>query len=205
MPFHYVLTNTLTSGAFTQFLTPALFPRVNTEADAWAHFRVKKLQVRLHRASTLNGPMSVGYMGGVQDNLPASVYGATETLPSTFMSPVTTVPTDWVHVPKVDLAGPFPWYKTVAGAADATEESPGIFFVMGTSSDTFYAEFRGTFEFKTSLATANTPIALQMRTAVREERLKRVLETERALLLRILATTPGSSAGGLSLVPKASV
>jgi len=203
MPFHYVLTNTLTSGAFTQFLIPTLFPRVGTEADAWAHFRVKKLMMRLHRASALNGPMSFGYMGGVQDNLPSSVYGATETIPSSFMSPVTTVPTDWVHVPKVDLAGPFPWYKTVAGAADATEESPGIIFVCGTGTDTFYCEFRGTFEFKTSLATANTPLALQMRQSVREERLKRVLDNERALLLRILSTTPASllAPGGVKPSP----
>ncbi len=205
MPFHYVFTQTLVSGAYSFNLQPANFPRVGTEADAWAHFRVKKLSFRLHRTALINGPQMGCYVGAVEDNTVATVASASEVLPSTFLSPVQVAPTEWVHVPKADLAGPFPWYKTISGTADPTEESPGQFAVVGTGTDTFYAEFRGTFEFKVSLATANTPAALKLRAEVREARARKYIESERAILLRVLSSQQSPTLGGLSFNQKASV
>lgn len=205
MPFHYVFTQTLVSGAYSFNLQPSNFPRVGTEADAWAHYRVKKLLFRLHRTSLINGNQMASWTGGVQDTPVSTVAAASEVLPSTFLSQVQTVPSDWVHVSKAELSGPFPWYKTVGGAADPTEESPGQLAVVGTGTDTFYLELRGTFEFKVSLATANTPAAIKLRAEVREARMRQYMEGERAALLRILSSTQSPTLGGLSLNQKASV
>jgi hypothetical protein len=200
MPFHYIFTGSLTSGANAQLLTPALFPRVGTEADAWAHFRVKKLAFRhLKHLSTLNGPQVAAFVGGVQDSPPATVAAASEVLSSAYLGEFQTVHSEWVHVTKAELAGPFPWYKTVAGAADPSEESPGYFSVVGPGSDSFYIEFRGTFCFKVSLATANTPVALDARRRIREERVANVVRAERDVLLKILSTAP--TAGVVKLNP----
>ncbi len=189
MPFHAILTATLASGAYNVPLVPGLFLRVGTEADAWALFRVRRLKFRLHRESVLNGPQVAAYQGAVQDNPPATVAQASEILPSCFLSALQTVPTEWISVPKSDLSGPFPWYKTVAGTPDPSEESPGFFNVVGTGTDTFYVEFRGVFEFKVSLATANTPAAIALRRKVREDRVARLQASERDILLKILSTS----------------
>ncbi len=193
MPFHYLLTTSLVSGAFSFNLLPSSFPRVGVEADCWAHWRLKKLMFRLHRGATINGPQAIAYVGGVEDTPVSSITQAMEILPSAYMTQTQTVPTEWVHVTKLEMSGPLPWYKTVAGTADPTEESPGQVAITGSGTDAFYAEFRGTLEFKTSLATANTPMAIKYRQVVREERLRRVQELERAALLRVLSTTPIAS------------
>jgi hypothetical protein len=100
-----------------------------------------------------------------------------------------------VNVSKSDLAGPFPWYKTVVGTADATEESPGLVTIAGTGTDPFVAEFRGVFHFKTSVATANTPMALNLRRRIHEERALGAIIAQKNVLMRILSTgtTPAVS------------
>jgi len=191
MPFHFVLQTNFSSGAFSGVLVPAVFPRVGTEADAWAHFRVLALKFRLHPVGGITASQVFGFVGGVQDTPPATIATGSEVLSSIYFGGDTTVPSEWCSVPKLDLAGPLPWYKTVAGTTDATEESPGWFFGAGSGSDSLVVEFRGLFEFKTSLATANTPVALQARQLLRQERVAAEIARERDLLLKILAGIPG--------------
>ncbi len=192
MPFHSLFNFTLVSGNSSFNLGPnsSVSPRSLIEADTWAHFRVKSYSFRLHPSATVRAIQTCGYVGGQQDTNPNTIAQVMELLPSAVLAAGATVPTEWVRVPKSDLAGPLPWYKTIPGTADVTEESPGTVCFTGTSSDVVQLEQRGVFEFKTAVATGNTPLAVAARSKLREERVRIALATERALLLKILGTSP---------------
>jgi len=191
MPFHYVQSGTFTAGLFGLLLSPAAFPRVAIEADVWAHYRVRKFSFRLLPTSPVTVAQAASFIGGIQDTNPSTLAQVTEILSSCVKGVGQTTPSSWVHVQRDELAGPFPWYKSVAGTADPTEESPGTISIVGTGTETFIIEFRGIFEFKTSVATGNTPLAIRLRELVRRERLEAAQRNERAVLLKILS--PGSS------------
>ena len=126
-PFHTLYSTVLSAGVLPIAVTPVgLSPRASIEADCWAHFRLKRLAFRLFPASTAasNVGQGAGFIGGIQDTPPTTITQVMELLPSTYIGADQTCPTEWVHVPRSDLAGPIPWYKTVAGTADPTEESP---------------------------------------------------------------------------------
>lgn len=206
LPFHFFLASNFTSGSYTVLLRPGgdLAGRLSSEADAWQHFKVNKLSLRLHPATAITATQACGYIGGVPDTLPSTVSQVGELLPSALLGLRSTVPTEWVNVQRTDLAGPLPWYKTVPGTADPTEESPGVIAVVGTGSETFILEIRGVFEFKTACATSNTPVSVQYRNLVRTERMQLALLRERGLLLRILGSATQQippAAAPLSLTP----
>ncbi len=193
MPFHTIVRSTFTSGSIGPVaLSPnsTISPRAATEADAWAHFRVRSFKFRLHPTGSVANDQVAGYIGGVQDTAPTTIATAGELLSSCLLAGDATVPTEWCSPSKSELAGPLPWYKSVAGAADPTEESPGIFTVVGTGTDVVLFELRGVFEFKTSVATANTPLARAAHEQLRRERLALAVAKERAVLLKILAPGP---------------
>lgn len=194
IPFHYTNSTAFAAGIYQSFLIPALFPRVLAEADAWCHFRIRKLSFRLLPTSPSTVPQAVGYVGGVEDTPPATFVQVSELIPSTIKGVGQTTPSAWVHVPKIDLAGPFPWYKTIQGTADPTEESPGSIIAVGTGTEAVIIEFKGKFEFKTAVATANTPAALAARSALRRERIDHALSYERDRILKILATSGNKTA-----------
>lgn len=201
VPFHYIVTSSLNSGAGVFNVSPnsTLSPRSATEADAWAHFRVRSFAFRLPpRASTLN-PIAAGYVGALEDTPPATIANVMELLPAVYLPGAQTIPSDWVRPSRADLAGPFPWYKTVPGTADATEEQPGQVVIAGSTTEAYSVEVKGVFEFKTSVATANTPVALEAHRMLMEDRRQRVVARERASLMRVLAPeqrvpTPTSAA-----------
>jgi hypothetical protein len=191
-PFHTIYSANFTAGSQNFLLSPNAFvsSRGLIEADAWAHFRVKAFAFRLHPVNASTVLQAAGYVGGIEDTQPSSVVQIGELLPSTALADGTTVPTEWVRPSKAELAGPLPWYKTIPGTADPTEESPGIVCVAGGTTELFIIEMRGLFEFKTAVAVANTPAALQAVKLLREERVRAVLEHERASLLKVLASPP---------------
>lgn len=193
MPFRYAFAGALVSGVTSFNLTPAAFPRVAAEADVWAHFRIRKFAFRLLPTSPITVAQAGGYVGGIQDTIPGTFAQVAELLPSTIKGVGQTTPTPWVNVPRVDLAGPLPWYKTVAGSADPTEESPGTWIGVGTGTELMVVEFKGLFEFKTSVAAGNTPMALRLRELVRKERIDHVRALEREVLLKILSVPSGGS------------
>lgn len=174
---------------------PTSFPRVLAEADGWAHFRVLRLKFRLHCLASTTGVQVAGYIGGVQDTGPSTVSAVSELIPSTVITSRQTTPSPWVNVSKSDLAGPFPWYKSVPGAADPTEESPGAVYIAGDgATDAFAVEFAGVMEFKVAAATANTPQEIKLIAELRLLRQKVHKEKRREDLLRVLAP-PGSTGG----------
>jgi len=187
VPFHFVNSGALVAGLFGFSLLPASFSRMAQEADAWAHFRVPKLSFRLLPTSPVTVAQAAGYIGGVQDTNPSTLQQVTELLPSCVKGVGQTTPTNWVHVQRSELAGCFPWYKSVAGTADATEESPGTISIVGTGTEAFIIELKGVFEFKTSVNISNTPAAVRMRALVRQERVDAARRVEREALLKILS------------------
>lgn len=198
MPFHYVFQSSLSGATLSLPLSPNAFlsPRLLTEADAWAHFRIREFRFRLLTNDTITAMLCAGYVGGVQDTLPSTLATISELLPSVFRGIQQTVPTEWAIPSKDELAGPLPWYKTIAGTADATEEAPGYIVLSGSTTSSFSLEFRGVMEFKTSLATANTPLAIEMRSRIREERRKAMDANERIKLLK-LVSSPTNGGGAL--------
>lgn len=190
LPFHFLSTVTLSGGTSSFSLNPSALvgtTRIPAVADTWAHFRVKKFAYRMHPRTSLTGPASAAFVGGVQDTLPGSLAQVMELLPAAFISNQATVPTEWIHVKKQELSGALPWYKSLIGTADATEEAPGVMSFVGSGTDVLYVEFRGIYEFKTSVSTGNTPQEAILRAKLREERILLHRDRERTKLLSALA------------------
>lgn len=189
IPFRFSLLAATAANIFGVSLQPNnnLSPRLVAEADAWALYRVLDLKVRLHPRNAVTADQVVGVLGANQDTTPATFLQVTELLNAQVLSADSTVPADWVKPSRSELAGMLPWYKTVAGAADTNEEAPGAIFVASTAAaDNFYLEIRGVYEFKTSLATANTPLLVQLRERVREDMKKQRAQKERDRLISVL-------------------
>jgi len=111
-----------------------------------------------------------------------------EVLNSTIMSANDTVPQEWSVVPALELAGPFDWYKSIPGAADVTEEEPGLLIVTGAvAADPFLLETFGVFQFKVATSTGNTPEELRLVAELRAIALARAQARARASAIRLLA------------------
>ncbi len=191
VPFHYVLVSALVAGTqnFTVGPNGNVSPRMSAEADTWAHYRIRKFKFRLHPdpSAAQSNAVAAGFCGGIQDTPPATIAAVTELVPSAYLAGGTSVPTEWVEVSQSELAGPLPWYKSIPGTADATEEYPGSISICGTGTDTYSLEMRGVFEFKTAVATANTPEELKLREALRQLAMDRVRARERGKFIAIAA------------------
>ena len=189
IPFHAIQTGAMVSGNTQVLGIPAsMAPRLGVAADVWAHYRIRKLKFRLHPSADANA-QAAGWVGGVQDTTPTTVTMVSELIPATYLAGEATVPTEWVVVPKVDLAGPFPWYKTVSGTPDTTEEYPGMICIAGTGTGAYAIELRGEYEFKTAVNTGNTPAAVALRAKLRDERINRIKKLEQDRILAILSPT----------------
>jgi len=196
IPYRGVVSATLNASATTIAISPnATFPRLLTEADAWALFRVRSLKFRL---LTMSYPATLGtatvfaacYLPGVQDTVPSTITQFGEALAGVHMVDEQTQPTQWVTVPKCDLSGPIPWYKTFPGVAVYEETFPGSIYVRNftATAQIYYLEVKALFEFKGAVNTANTPLFEKARSV----RLALHQEKERAALLKLIKgpTTP---------------
>lgn len=193
VPFHKVHTNTLISGMFNITLQPAVMnTRLGVVADAFEEYRLTSLRFRLHRSGAAIGPQAACFYPGVVDTLPNTVTDVAEVVHSTVVSQSATVPSAWVMVPRAVLSGPFNWYKSLASSLDTSEEQQGVIAIAGTGTDSFLLEVSGTYEFRGSAATVNTPMLLEA-TRLRQ----------RNKLLSILAT-PAPAAGSSKGTPNGS-
>lgn len=179
---------------------PAGLTRLPAVADNFAQYRIRKFKFRLH-CTGASFPTCAGFVGGVQDTPPTSLAQIMELIPSTELGQGQLVPTNWVNVPPGDLAGPLPWYKTILGSADATEESPGVFVLIHTASQTYSVEFFIEYEFKAAVAPANTPAAVSLLAEVLAARRKAAHEAERKRLLRALSELPPAPLASASMAP----
>ncbi len=190
MPFRFMATVTLSSGVSGISVSPNSFlsPRAATEADAWAMYRVNRLKFRLHRVN-FTVQQGAAYLGGVTDSTPTTIAQLSEAMSFTFISPVETVPSDWAVVRRADLQGMHPWYKTVAGTTETAEEIVGSIFLVGTGAENVFLEVMGEFEFKDSIATADTPLGRSLRLQIQAERRRVAAEKERNRLIAVLGNT----------------
>jgi hypothetical protein len=188
LEFHTLISAALAAGVFQTLLNPSQFTgtRLATEADVWAHFRFRKLSFRLRVTPSTSAQQFAGFAGGVQDTPPGTAQAVMELIPSCMIDVDQTVPSEWVNVRQSELAGCFPWYKSVVGAADPTEEAPGVLCIVGTGTEVFGLEVRGVLEFKTAVAVANTPLSMQARNLMRAERLQMAREREARVIRQVL-------------------
>ncbi len=194
LPFHYVLQATTASNVYGIPVQPStnFGTRILAEADAWTLFRMKSLKFRLHPVGT--NTFAACYVPGVQDTAPATLGQVVECESSVYCTPQMTVPTNWVSAQKSDLAGAFPWYHSVPGTPDSTEEAPGqIVVACSAAAAAFVLEVRGVIEFKGAVATGNTPAAMAAIRARREARLTAQAQRVRHDLLK--AMTAASELG----------
>jgi len=189
-PFHYVVQAAFVAGSNNITANPAgLSPRALTEADTWTHFRLVSLKYRLLPPTVAPAAVqAVSFVGGIQDTSPGSLANVFELLPTAVLGSRQTSPTQWVRVSKSELSGALPWYKTIQGTADSTEEAPGQICVAGTTIEAFALEIAGVFEFKGAVATANTPAAVALREDIRQLRVARADQAARERLVAVLAT-----------------
>lgn len=161
------------------------------EADTWCLFRLRSLRFRLHRLPATVTPMVACYTVTIQDTPPATNASCVNVIPHVILTPTATEPSEWCVVSVQDLAGPFPYYKSIPGTADVTEEVPGQICISGAAADTFQLEVEGVMQFKGMVSAGNTPEELQLRKALRDLRIRREVELARQSLLRVLA--PGNA------------
>lgn len=157
-------------------------------ADEWTMFRWSSLRFRLHPVGT---SVTCAYIPGVQDaNTFNSRSTAAEVVSSVVMTSVRTTPTEWCAVSKDDLSGPFPWYKSLAGGADSTEEAPGQFSLYtGGATDAYALEIKGVIMFKGSVPPANTPEEARLLKELHRVRREAYARSVRDALLKALAPT----------------
>jgi hypothetical protein len=204
MPFHHIQVLTLAATTGTINCNPTgLSSRALSEADNWAHFRLRRLKFRIHPQEKLPtagtnevSRACVGYVGGMEDTAPATATDIMELLPSLYLAGYSTIPTKWMTISPKDLAGPLPWYKTIPGTADVTEESPGqlCYVLAGSGSvNSIVIEWSGIFEFKTSVSATNTPLSAKLREMIRDERRRAADEIERKKLQQVLTPVPSKT------------
>jgi len=190
LPWHGIVTVPLSSGVGSVNLNPnslngAGISRPLAEADGWCHFQHIRLAFCIHHGS-LTADVAVGVVGGAQDTPPATKNTVMELLPSAYQGSTYTEPSRTVQVSHADLAGPIPWYKTVPGAADSTEEIPCQLVIAGAGTDTVVVELWGEMRFKTAASPANTPLSNAARETLRRERIEAERVQARDALLRVL-------------------
>lgn len=179
-----------TAAALTFGCNPAgLGNRILSMADGYEFYRLTKLEFRLlpsttSAAASRASSMTACYLGGVTDTAPSNTQLASECVHHVYLGNSSTVPTEWCHVNRKELAGYNPWYKTVVGSPDPSTEVQGNIFVISPSgTDTYVMQLRGIVQFKGSVPTGSTPMVRQLNEMRREK--------ER--LLKILSATPGVS------------
>ncbi len=197
VPFRYVISLTPVAGVFGVTLNPSSFPRVQTEADGWSLFRILRMKFRiLPPALAANQVLTVGsFLAGVADTPPSTTAQASELLCGCTLGGLQTTPSEWANVSPKDLAGPLPWYKTFVGASAYEEASPGTIYFVGSGTLPITAEFRGIYEFKSAIATANTPAAIDLRLRLRDEHRRRLAALEQQCLVSLLAGAPSAPTG----------
>lgn len=194
MGFRFVAAGSLSSGAASINLLPAIISsRLGTEADGFSFYRVRSLKFRLHRAPSGANTVSAGYVAGNPNTLPTTQAQISELLCGVVLPVAHTIPTGWATVPRKELAGALPWYKTISGTDAADFEYPGLLVLAGTTTDPYLMEIAGVYEFKDPVATANTPEEVLMVRQLRASRQERARQQARDAVLRVISpTAPGA-------------
>ncbi len=182
VPFSAVIRPTYVAGAVQYTISPngSLSIRLATIADAFDEYRFSMLRYRLHRANNTSMTVAAFYPG-IVDTVPSTIAQIGENPHRTVAGDQTTVPSPWVDVPRGVLAGMHPWYKSVAGTPESSEENQGILCVVDSGGTTSGAtlEVEGICELRAGSSTSNTPL----------ERAVALRRREKARLVSLLAVS----------------
>ncbi len=188
--FHGLATVALVAGANNLAFNPAVTTRLASIGDAYQLYRLVRLRFRLQLPdSAPTAAQAAAWATGIVDTPPTTAAQAMEIVNSCYLSIRSTVPSQWVEVPPTDLRGPFPWYKTVQGTPDTSEEIVGYVFLTGSGTNSVLLEFEGDMQFKEGIAPANTPAAVELRRRLREEQAQRLVAKERANVLALISNS----------------
>ncbi len=189
--FTVEISGALAAGVAVLAVAPvaSFCPRASAIADTYAMYQVRKLRFRLLKV-TVTGTMAACYIAGITDNGPATVTAASESHAHVFNTVSQVVHSNWVKVPRGDLRGMHPWYKTVPGTPETAEESAGSIYFVGTGTDSYAIEMQVQFAFRDAVSTTDTPVAVELRRLLREEIWRARREKERKELLTQLAPLP---------------
>jgi predicted enzyme related to lactoylglutathione lyase len=185
--FSVLAAVTLAAGANNVAMNPSLASRLSALADAYEFYRLRKLKFRVHPNGTQSNMVAAVFQAGVVDTAPTTVLQCSEGVNSTFNGSRATVPSAWCEVAPEDLKGAFPWYKSVQGTPDTSEEIVGYIYLAGSTTESISLEVRGVMEFKQSIAPANTPMEVELRARLRQERQAAAATREREVLLKALS------------------
>lgn len=189
---HFIWTGSLVAGAALANVNAtglgALSTRFLTEADGWALFKYTSFKFRVH-PSNVSANQVVGFTP-IADTSPSTIAQVMELRSSVYIDQSQTVPTEWIDVAPGVLHGQLPWYRTVDGSFDVTEENPGRMIIVGTGTDTFAVEFKTDVKFKDALAPANTPQELKVLHDRRDSRMEERDSHLRAALMQLLQSPP---------------
>jgi len=181
VPFSGINAVTLSGGAGATPIQCSTFGRIAAIADTFELYRFVRLKYRIHaNATSRTGLQTSGYYPGIVDTTPTTNAQVGENLHLCVLGISQVVPSNWVNVSKSALTGYFPWYKTIAGSVDTSEEVQGNIYHVGAGTEIVLLEVQGVVEFKSPSSTGNTPA---MRSAKK-------LEAERARIIKILGSPP---------------
>ncbi len=195
-PFHVYVSSSVSGNTAAFSLSPSGLAgwstRLTSLADSFTKFRFRSCKFRLR---SLGVEQAAAYVAGVQDsNAFASIIAAMEATTACAVFTTQSVPSEWVNIPRVDLMGALPWYKSIAGLADQTEEAPGQILIRSTNAtDIYRLEIKGVIEFAGSIPPANTPMEVQLLRQLGQERRNAVIARERASMLKVLSSGPPSA------------
>lgn len=179
VPFRYY--SSVSAGNVTINVSPnATFsPRLTAIADDFDEYRISSLRFRLHQGlAATAAAMTAAFLPGIVDTPPAGDGNRIEILNSILISAARTTPSEWSQVPKGVLAGMHPWYKTVVGTPEASEELQGI-LTYNSNAVSSLLEWEGVCEFRAAVAAANTPLERALAARKREKkRIMAVLATD---------------------------
>ena len=178
VPFKAVVTAALSSGVASLPLTGGMTGRLAAIADSYDEFRFTKLSFRIRHPAAMTSPgyQIAGYAAGITDTAP-TLPTIGEYLTSCLITSWESTYQPYAKVPAGVLAGMHPWYKTIAGSPEPSEEVQGTIYIAGTGTDVYFLEVAGEIQFRCSAPTGSTPLdrALAMR------------KREKARLLTLLA------------------
>ncbi len=194
VPFHSIAMVALAGGAASGPVRPDQFgTSLASVSDGYELFRVPSLRFRVF--SSAAAALAAGVVTSVPNTVPATLPTIGELLDSVQHqgSGVETQWSRWINVRKDTLSGPFGWYHTRLGTFDPTEAAPATLCYAGTGTNTFYSEVMGVMQFKDPAATADTPAAVALRSAIRKDRFEQDELRLRQRVLQVLQATPGGA------------
>lgn len=183
IPFRYFAVGSLAAQAI--FVSPngTFSPRLAAIADDFDEYRVTSLRFRLQQPITAAATFAACYQPGIIDTPPTTAATISEGLNSIVLSTGITTPSQWSRVPKGVLAGMHPWYKTIPGTPEASEELQGGIYAAASTTGSIL-EWEGVCEFRSAISAGNTPM----------ERALAARRREKARIMGLLALDTTSSA-----------